>query len=81
MGRELLMPDELMRFKLGDGLFMETRQYPIKSKFISIYDYGIKIKKTSVPNKQKDNKIDCFNLDDFRKRKIEEQEDNKIELE
>ena len=81
MGRELLMPDELMRFKLGDGLFMATRQYPIKSKFISIYDYGIKIKKTSVPNKQKDNKIDCFNLDDFRKRKIEEQEDNKIELE
>ena len=29
MGRELLMPDELMRFKLGDGLFMATRQYPI----------------------------------------------------
>lgn len=80
IGRELLMPDELMRFKLGDGLFMATRQYPIKSKFIPISDYGIKIKKSTIPKKKKSFNIECFNLDEFRKKKIQEQDDKKVDL-
>lgn len=80
IGRELLMPDELMRFKLGEGLFMATRQYPIKSKFIPISNYGFKIKMSAIPKKQKDFKIDCFNLDEFRKRKVQDEEDKKVDL-
>ena len=80
IGRELLMPDELMRFKLGEGLFMATRQYPIKSNFIPISNYGFKIKMSVVPKKQKDFKIDCFNLDEFRKKKIQDEEDKKVDL-
>ena len=80
MGRELLMPDELMRFKFGEGLFMKTRKYPIKANIIPIYDYGIKIKKLSLPSKAKNFKIKCFNLDEFRKNKISSKDD-RIELE
>ena len=80
IGRELLMPDELMRFKLGEGLFMATRQYPIKSNFIPISNYGFKIKMSVIPKKQKDFKIDCFNLDEFRKKKIQDEEDKKVDL-
>ena len=80
IGRELLMPDELMRFKLGEGLFMATRQYPIKSNFIPISNYGFKIKMSVVPKKQKDFKIDCFNLDEFRKKKIQDEENKKVDL-
>ena len=80
IGRELLMPDELMRFKLGEGLFMATRQYPIKSNFIPISNYGFKIKMSVIPKKQKDFKIDCFNLDEFRKKKVQDEEDKKVDL-
>ena len=80
IGRELLMPDELMRFKLGEGLFMATRQYPIKSSFIPISSYGFKIKMSVVPKKQKDFTIDCFNLDEFRKKKVQDEEDKKVDL-
>ena len=80
IGRELLMPDELMRFKLGEGLFMATRQYPIKSNFIPILNYGFKIKMSVVPKKQKNYTIDCFNLDEFRKQKVQDQDDKKVDL-
>ncbi len=81
MGRELLMPDELMRFKFGEGLFMKTRKYPIKATIIPIYDYDIKIKKVPLPNKAKDFVIKCFNLDEFRLLKSKKTEDDKLELE
>lgn len=80
MGRELLMPDELMRFKFGEGLFMKTRKYPIKATIIPIYDYGINIKKIPLPNKAKDFVIRCFNLDEFRKQKSSSKDDGKVEL-
>lgn len=80
MGRELLMPDELMRFKFGEGLFMKTRKYPIKATIIPIYDYGINIKKIPLPNKAKDFVIRCFNLDEFRKQKSNSKDDGKVEL-
>ena len=80
IGRELLMPDELMRFKLGEGLYIATRQYPIKSTFLPIYQYGFKIKMSNIPKKEKNYIVDVFNLDDFRKKQTE-QEDNKIDLE
>lgn len=81
MGRELLMPDELMRFKFGEGLFMKTRKYPIKATIIPIYDYDIKIKKVPLPSKAKDFVIKCFNLDEFRLIKSKKTEDDKLELE
>ena len=80
MGRELMMPDELMRFKFGEGLFMKTRKYPIKANIIPIFDYNIKIKKISLPSKPKDFKIKCFNLNEFRKQKANSKDDGKIEL-
>ena len=80
MGRELMMPDELMRFKFGEGLFMKTRKYPIKANIIPIFDYDIQIKKIPLPNKPKNFKIKCFNLDEFRKQK-NHPKDDRIELE
>lgn len=81
MGRELLMPDELMRFKFGEGLFMKTRKYPVKANVIPIFNYDIKIKKIPLPSKSKDFKIKCFNLDEFRKERAENKATNKVELE
>lgn len=62
MGRELLMPDELMRFKFGETLFMKTRMYPIKCKIIPINKYPIKIKLAKIPTNINNNEIKCFNL-------------------
>jgi len=80
MGRELLMPDELMRFKFGEAIFIGTRMYPIRAKIIPIFEYPFKIKKSLLPNKSKKYNIECFNLDEFRKNK-EIKNMNKIELE
>ena len=80
MGRELMMPDELMRFKFGEGLFMKTRKYPIKANIVPIFDYNIKINKKPLPSKPKNFQIKCFNLDEFRKRRNSSKED-RIELE
>ena len=80
VGRELLMPDELMRFKFGDAIFIGTRMYPIKAKIMPIFEYPLKIKKASLPVENKKHKIECFNLDEFRKNK-EIKNMNKIELE
>ncbi len=70
MGRELMMPDELMRFQFGDALFMKTRLHPIKSKVHPIGKYPIKVKISKVPYKKKEHKIECFDLDKFRKEKV-----------
>lgn len=80
MGRELLMPDELMRFKFGEAIFIGTRMYPIRAKITPIFEYPFKIKKSLLPNKSKKYNIECFNLDEFRKNK-EIKNMNKIELE
>ena len=80
MGRELLMPDEIMRFKFGEALYLKSRMFPIKSKVVTIYDYPIKIKKANIPNKSKEFEIKYFNLDEFRKAKVMKK-DTKIELE
>lgn len=80
IGRDLMMPDELMRFKLGEGIYIPSRLYPVKSKFVTIDKYGFKIKMSKVPNKPKSYVIDCFNLDEFRKTKMNN-ENNKLELE
>ena len=79
LGRELLMSDELMRFKFGEAIFMKTRKYPVKAKIITIYDYPIKIIKVPLPSKEKNFEIKCFNLDKFRKTK-NTVNDNKIDL-
>ena len=74
------MPDELMRFKFGEAIFIGTRMNPIRAKIIPIFEYPFKIKKSLLPNKSKKYNIECFNLDEFRKNK-EIKNMNKIELE
>lgn len=71
IGRELLMPDELMRFKFGEGLFLKARMHPIKATYLPIEKYGIRIKKTDLPKNKKEYEIVCFNLDEYRKEKTE----------
>lgn len=81
MGRELLMPEELMRFKFGEAIFMSTRKYPIRARIMPIGEYPIKIKMAKLPDKKKEFKIECFDLDKFRKEKILNDMNNKVELE
>jgi len=80
IGRELLMPDELMRFKFGEAIFMSTRMYPIKANVMPISKYPIKYKIVDLPRKSKEYNINCFNLDEFRKNNIIDNM-NKVELE
>ena len=68
-GRDLLMPDELMRFKFGEGIFLKTRMYPIRSVYKPISEYGIKIKYVSLPKRVRKHNIKCFDLDEYRKNK------------
>lgn len=69
MGRELMMPDELMRFKFGEAIFMGSRMHPVKATIIPIYDYPIKYKISNLPIIPREYKIECFNLDEYRKNK------------
>jgi len=80
MGRELLMPDELMRFKFGEAIYMGTRMYPVKARIVPISKYPIKYKIVSLPNTPKEYMIECFNLDEFRRNKTIN-DMNKVELE
>ena len=80
MGRELMMPDELMRFKFGEAIFMGTRMHPIKATIVPISKYPIKYKLATLSTIPREYQIECFNLDEFRKQKIKLQ-DEKIELE
>lgn len=70
IGRELMMPDELMRFKFGESVFMKTRMHPIKAHTLPITEYPFKIKKCNIPNKSKKYNIICFDLDKYRKEKL-----------
>ncbi len=69
LGRELIMPDELMRLNFGEAVFMKSRLHPIKATIEPIFKYPIKIKTSIIPNTSKKYNIECFNLDDFRKEK------------
>ena len=81
MGRELMMPEELMRFKFGEAIFMSTRKHPIHARIMPIGDYPIKIKMSNLPTKKKEFVIECFDLDKFRKEKTLKDMNNKVELE
>ncbi len=81
MGRELMMADELMRFEFGEALFMKARMHPVKAKVKPIREYPIKFEMSVLPNNKKEIKISCFNLDNFRNKKVKNNKDNKIELE
>ncbi|MBQ9833611.1 MAG: type IV secretory system conjugative DNA transfer family protein [Bacilli bacterium] len=80
MGRELMMPDELMRFQFGEAIFMGTRMHPIKATIVPISKYPIKYKIVNLPNTPREYQIECFNLDEFRKNKTINNM-NKVELE
>lgn len=77
MGRELLTSDELMRLKFGEAIFMKSRMYPIKARIHPIMKYPIKYELATLPKKKKNNKVKCFNLDEYRKLN----EDNRLDLE
>ena len=81
MGRELMMPDELMKLKFGDAIFMKSRMYPVKAKVKPIGDYPIKVKMAKLPNKKKEFTIEFFDLDKFRKEKTIQKLNNKVDLE
>ena len=81
LGRDLLMPEELMRFKFGEAIFMTTRKYPIHAKVMPIGDYPIKIKMATLPAEHKEFKISCFDLTEFRKEQLLKRTEGKIELE
>lgn len=80
LGRDLMMPDELMKIKFGESIFMKSRMYPIKAIIKPISDYPIKFKISKVPNISKVFEISCFNLEEFRKEK-NKNELEKVELE
>lgn len=81
MGRELLMPEELMRFQFGEALFIKTRMPPIKATIVPISKYLIKYELVELPKESKNYQIQCFNLDEFRKMKFSKSADDKVELE
>lgn len=81
LGRELMMPEELMKLKFGEAIFMKSRMYPIKAIVKPVSEYPIKFKMSKVPIKKKKVSIKCFDLDLFRKLKTLKSVDNKVELE
>ena len=55
--------------------------HPVKAKVKPIREYPIKFEMSVLPNNKKEIKISCFNLDNFRNKKVKNNKDNKIELE
>ena len=80
MGRELLMPDELMRFKFGESIFIKTRMHPVKATSLQIDDYGFKVKHSKVPSKSRERVIDVFNLDEYRERIKKEKKESLVDI-
>lgn len=72
IGRELMMPDELMRLKFGEAIFMGSRSYPIKASIMPVGKYPFKIKFAELPNEPKEYEISCFDLDNYRETKKDE---------
>jgi type IV secretion system protein VirD4 len=81
IGRELMMPDELMKLKFGEAIFMKSRMHPVKAKVIPLSDYPINFKMSKLPSKKKEFEISCFDLDKFRKENALKSMNNKVELE
>lgn len=81
LGRDLLMPDELMRFKYGESIFMKSRMYPVKAKSLPFDKYGFKIKYIPLPTEHKNYVIDVFNLDEYRKKNMKKEIDSLLEIE
>lgn len=81
MGRDLMMPEELMKLKFGEAIFMKSRMHPIKAIVKTIGQYPIKFKMSKVPSKKKEFTISCFDLDKFRKEQTIDKMNNKVELE
>ena len=81
IGRDLMMPEELMRFKFGEAVFIATRKHPIKATIMPIGKYPIKIKMARLPNKKKEFQIKFFDLTQFRKEKAQREKDSRVELE
>ena len=75
------MPDELMRFKYGESLFMKSRMHPIKAVSLPYNKYGFDIQVTEVPTKHQSYEVDVFNLDEYRKRKLEKEIEKLTEIE
>ena len=74
------MPEELIRFQFGEGLFLKTRMFPVKTYLKPIQEYNIKIKKAIIPKKEIVYVPECFDLNKFRERKVIEEMDNRVEL-
>lgn len=68
--RDLLMSEELIRFKFGEALFMTTRMYLIHARIKPISEYPIKIEMAKLPNEKKEFDVKCLDLNKFKKRKI-----------
>ena len=81
LGRELLQPDELMRFKYGESLFIKSRMHPIKATSLPFEQYGFKNKKVNLPSVHRNYSIDIFNLDEFRNKKLKMEIDGLVEIE
>ena len=75
LGRELLMPEELMRFHFGEGIIFKSRIFPIKSTLLPINSYPFYIKKESLPINERNFTIKCFDLDEYRFRNSNNYED------
>lgn len=69
MSRDLLMPDELMRLKFGEAIFMKQRMYPIKAHIKPISEYSLEYITSDLPIKKSKTKIQCFNLNKLREKK------------
>lgn len=74
------MPDEIMKFKLGEALFIKTRIHPIMSNLKSIDKYNLKVGHSNLPQKVKNSNPKLFDLDEHRLQNKLFNEDNKVEL-
>ena len=81
LGRDLMMPEELMKLQFGEAIFMKSRTYPIRAKVLPIGDYPIDFKMSKIPSKARKFKIKCFDLDEFRKEATLERMNQQLELE
>ena len=55
-----------MKFNLGEGIFIQTRLNPIRSKFVQIDEYPIKIIEKDFFINQEQHEIKLFDLNKFR---------------
>lgn len=61
-----MMPEELMKLKFGEAIFMKSSMHPVKAIVKPICDYPINFKMSKLPAKNKKNVISCFDLNKYR---------------